>query len=87
MEYMKYIILVINVVAFILMGIDKLKAKKGWWRIPEKVFFVLAVLFGAPGVWLGMYVFRHKTQHRSFKIGVPIALMLNILCMYHFIVK
>ncbi len=87
MKYIQYIILAINVVAFILMGIDKLKAKRHWWRVPEKTFFILAVFFGATGVWLGMKVFRHKTRHRSFTIGIPLAFILNILCLYFYFAK
>jgi uncharacterized membrane protein YsdA (DUF1294 family) len=76
-------IIIINLAAFLLMGWDKFKAKKGWWRIPEKTFFILAAVLGASGVLLGMKIFHHKTKHREFTIGVPFFLILNIACYYY----
>ena len=55
----------------ILMGIDKHRAKRHQWRIPEKTLFLVAALGGSPGVWAGMYLFRHKTKHVSFLLGIP----------------
>ncbi len=69
---------VINVVLFTMMGIDKRKAVKGKWRIPEKTLFLLAVMGGSVGGILGMYVFRHKTKHWSFKLGFPAILVLQL---------
>ena len=65
-----YLIL-INLALFVLMGADKNAARMGAWRIPEKTLFLLAFLGGAPGGILGMYTFRHKTRHASFKYGFP----------------
>ena len=80
---MKLIILIyvifINLLAFILMGIDKWKAQHHKWRIPEKTLFLTALLFGSPGMLAGMYIFRHKTKHLSFKIGIPLILLLQIV--------
>ena len=59
-------LLVWNFVAFALMGVDKAKARRGRWRIPEKTLFLSAILGGSVGAMLGMSLFRHKTQHRRF---------------------
>ena len=68
---------VVSVVGFIAMGIDKSKAKRGAWRIPEKTLLGMAFLGGGAGVWLGMELFRHKTKHLHFKIGVPVITLLE----------
>ncbi len=60
------------------MLIDKYKAKKNKWRIKEQNFFITAAIGGAAGVLLGMTMARHKTQHKSFYIGIPILYLLNI---------
>lgn len=66
------------IVSFALMGIDKLLSKKEGRRIPEKTFFLLSLLGGALGVALGMGLFKHKTQKRSFLLVIPLLLILNI---------
>ena len=66
-------------VLFAMMGIDKALAKRGAWRIPEKTLFLLSVLGGALGSIIGMYFFRHKTKHASFKLGMPLLLIVNII--------
>lgn len=71
--------LVINGMGFAFMGIDKWKAKKRAWRIPESTLFLVALLGGALGSVIGMYTFRHKTRHASFVWGMPIILVLHIL--------
>ena len=68
----------INVVTFLLYGIDKFKAQRSRWRIPEAVLLGLAVVGGSVGAWLGMMVWRHKTQHKKFKYGIPLILALQI---------
>ena len=60
---------------FVLMGVDKWKAKRGAWRVKESTFFLLAALGGAPGAILGMWAFRHKTRHWYFKFGLPALLL------------
>jgi len=70
---------VVSLVGFFAMGIDKLKAKKGAWRIPEKTLLLIAFLGGGAGVWLGMEVFRHKTKHLQFKYGVPAVCLLEFI--------
>lgn len=72
-------VLVVNLTAFILFGVDKRRAKKGLWRIPEKTLFLSAILGGCPGAILGMKVFHHKTLHKRFRYGLPAILVLQIL--------
>ena len=61
----------LSLAGFVLMGMDKWKAKRGAWRVRERTFFLLAALGGAPGAILGMWAFRHKTRHWYFKFGLP----------------
>lgn len=68
-----------NLVGFVLMGIDKHKAKKKQWRIPEKTLFLSAILGGSIGALYGMHLFRHKTKHKSFKFGMPAILIVQLL--------
>lgn len=70
---------VMNIIAFIVMGIDKWKAKKRAWRIPEATLFILAATGGSIGAIAGMYTFRHKTKHTSFVWGMPAILVVQIL--------
>lgn len=72
-----------NLTTFVIMGIDKFKAIKGLKRISEKTLFLSAFLVGGIGVMCGMAVFRHKTKHLSFKILVPIAVVINGVAMYY----
>jgi uncharacterized membrane protein YsdA (DUF1294 family) len=72
------ILLVMNLLAFALMGIDKAKAKVSAWRIPEKTLFLVTALFGGLGGTLGMNVFRHKTKHWYFKFGFPALLVIQL---------
>lgn len=76
--YLIYL-LIINVIAFSLFGIDKFKAGRRLWRIPEKMLFLSAILGGSIGAILGMQIFRHKTKHKTFTIGIPTILMVQIL--------
>ena len=72
-------LLVINVVGFLLMGIDKLRAKKQVWRVPEKTLFLMALIGGSIGTNVGMYVFRHKTKHWYFVVGMPLIFAFQVL--------
>lgn len=77
------LLLVISGMSFVLfamMGIDKALARRGAWRVPERTLFLLALLGGALGGIIGMYFFRHKTRHASFKAGLPVMLIINIAC-------
>ena len=72
-------LIMINIVGFSIMGIDKKRAKRHQWRIPEKTLFLIAILCGSVGSIAGMYVFRHKTKHPKFVIGMPVILAAQIL--------
>lgn len=73
-----YYLIAINVLTLILFGVDKLKAKKHWWRIPEATLLLTAGMGGRVGALSGMYLFHHKTLHKKFYIGVPVLLLLQI---------
>lgn len=72
-------LLLVNIIAFALMGIDKAKAKKKKWRIPEKTLFFFAAVGGSIGSLAGMQVFRHKTQHNKFVYGMPAILAFQLM--------
>ena len=69
----------INLAAFFAMGLDKWKAKRNAWRIPEKTLFLLVILGGSVGGVLGMQIFRHKTRHWYFKWGFPAILVVHLI--------
>ncbi len=73
---------IINILSFIVMFIDKTLARLQKYRIPERFLFSCAILLGALGIYFGMFAFRHKTKHSSFKFGIPIIFFLNLLCIY-----
>ena len=72
-------LLIINAAAFLLMLLDKRKAIKSKWRIPEATLMWSAALGGSVGALAGMYLFRHKTKHLKFTIGIPVILALQIV--------
>ena len=82
-----YYLLAINAVAFFAYGIDKLKARKGWWRIPEATLLLLAIIGGSIGAWLGMKVWHHKTMHKKFRYGLPLILLLQLSAVLYFLVR
>lgn len=69
--------IVISLISFIIVGIDKLKSKKGDWRVRESTLIILAFLGGAIGVLIGMVFFNHKTKKQKFYIGIPAIYILN----------
>ena len=71
-------LIVINLVGFAQMYVDKRRAKMNKWRIPETQLFLVAIIGGSVGSILGMQVFRHKTKHKSFVIGMPAILVLQV---------
>ncbi len=71
------IIGVMSLAAFVAFGLDKYKAKAGKWRIPERTLFLLALLGGGIGAFLGMKVFHHKTMHKQFVIGIPVIMVIQ----------
>lgn len=72
-------LIAVNLISFILMGVDKSKARKRSWRIPESTLFVLALIGGSIGTIAGMHLFRHKTRHWYFLYGMPAILIIQIL--------
>ena len=85
MEYLslRHIVLVylviINLVTFIMYGIDKLQAKKSKWRFSEAMLLKLAIIGGSIGAWLGMKTWHHKTMHKKFKYGIPTIIIIQLL--------
>ena len=73
-----YYLIVINIVTFLVYGIDKVKAKRGYWRISEVTLLIFAVIGGSIGALLGMKVWHHKTMHKKFKYGLPLILLAQI---------
>lgn len=91
MEQLTYIIIIylaaLNVATFVVYGLDKWKARHERWRITEAALLTLALLGGSIGAWVGMKVWRHKTQHWKFRIGVPLMLVAQtaaalLICFY-----
>lgn len=74
----------INAVAYLVMSEDKRRARLGRDRVPERTLFLLAAIGGALGVWIAMYRKRHKTRHLSFKVGVPLLLVVNVALYTYF---
>ena len=79
MELLLYYFVCVNVLTFLVYGIDKSKARQGKWRISEATLLLFAVIGGSIGAWLGMRVWRHKTMHKKFKYGIPAILMIHII--------
>ena len=77
-----YIYVLWNIVTFFLIMLDKKRARQQIWRIRERTIFLCALFFGATGVFIGMYMFRHKTRHWTFVIGIPVLLIINATCGY-----
>ena len=77
-------LIVINILGFLIMGLDKHKAKMAERRIPENTLFMFTILGGGIGTIAGMYVFHHKTKKMKFKVGMPLILILEILIFVYF---
>ncbi|MBR6962468.1 MAG: DUF1294 domain-containing protein [Prevotella sp.] len=77
-------LIVLNIITFVVYGIDKWKAMKGRWRISEFTLLLLAVIGGSIGALLGMRVWHHKTKHLKFKYGVPLILLAQLALLYFF---
>jgi uncharacterized membrane protein YsdA (DUF1294 family) len=78
-----YLLLLVNITAFIMVGIDKYKARRKAWRIPERVFFWFALIGGCIGVYSGLLTFRHKTRHWYFMFGIPGIFFLQSMIFYY----
>lgn len=81
------VLIVTNLTAFIMMGVDKRRAVKGRWRTSERALLIACACFGALGGWLGMRHFRHKTKHKKFTVSVPIMLILQIALLVYLAVR
>ena len=79
MKYLYAYLVIFNALGFLLMLLDKEKAKKSAWRIPERTLMLVAAVGGSLGALIGMRLFRHKTKHLKFVIGIPVLLVLHIV--------
>ena len=77
MKYFGWYLALVNIVAFIMRGIDKEKARRGAWRIPESTLIGVALLGGSFGAWAGMRYFHHKTRKKKFSVGIPLILVVE----------
>ena len=87
MDYSIIYLFIINALGFALMLLDKQKAKKKQWRIPESTLLGVAVLGGSVGALFGMYAARHKTKKPAFAIGIPVIFLLQVTMILIWIVK
>lgn len=76
------VLVLLNIFGFILVSLDKYKAKNRLWRIPERSFFLLSIMGGSVGVYLGLFVFKHKTRHWYFMTLIPLILIAQIVFIY-----
>ena len=72
-------LVLVNILDFALMGVDKRRARRDAWRVRERTFFLLALLGGTLGAILGMRLFRHKTKHWYFRYGLPVLLAVQVV--------
>lgn len=79
MRLVIYYLIAVNIGTLLIYGLDKLKARRGQWRTPESTLLLLALIGGSIGAWCGMQLFRHKTQHKKFKYGIPAILIIQFL--------
>ena len=80
-----YYLLAVNVLTFSVYGVDMWKAQRGRWRVPEATLMGLAALGGSVGAWLAMQLFRHKTQKKKFRYGVPALFVLQVAAVVLFL--
>lgn len=78
------VVATLSCIGFLLMGLDKRKAPRKEWRIPEKVFWAVSLFGGASGCTLGMYMFRHKTKHIQFYLGLPLLTVMQWWLIFRF---
>jgi len=77
-----YILAIVNILAFVFVGIDKYRSKRRVWRIPERAFLWFALIGGCPGLYTGILLFRHKTRHWYFMYGIPLIFILQAILVY-----
>ena len=85
MQLFLYYFLVINLFGVFVMYSDKKKSRKGKWRTPENHIFAIAMAYGALGIFIGMRLFRHKTKHNKFVIGIPMILVAEVFIFFKYI--
>ena len=83
LSYIAVYLFVINLAGFIVMAIDKSKARRNKWRVPEAILFLFAIFGGSIGCLLGMRIFHHKTQKPRFYIGMPVILGIQVLVLLY----
>lgn len=76
------VLAIINGLGLMVMGIDKRRAIRHHYRVAERTLFIIAICGGSLGIWAGMYLFRHKTRHLAFVIGIPVILIAQIILLY-----
>ncbi|PYG90325.1 uncharacterized membrane protein YsdA (DUF1294 family) [Ruminiclostridium sufflavum DSM 19573] len=81
-KFIVIVLLILNISGFILVSLDKYKAKNKLWRIPERSFFILSILGGSIGVYTGLILFNHKTRHWYFMIIIPLIILAQIVFIY-----
>lgn len=86
-KYVIAVLLVLNILGFILVSLDKYKAKNRLWRIPERSFFLLSILGGSIGVYIGLFFFNHKTRNWYFMMLIPLIIFIQIIFIFFLINK
>lgn len=86
-RFLETLMIALNVLAFILMGLDKRNARAHKGRVPEKIFLAMAFVGGSAGVWLGMQIFRHKTKHTLFIVMIPLMVAVQVLALLYFTLR
>ncbi|MEA4848303.1 MAG: DUF1294 domain-containing protein [Clostridiaceae bacterium] len=80
-------LIIVNIAAFAIMGTDKYKAQRNKWRVSETSIFILGLIGGGTGIFLGMRFFRHKTKHLKFTLGIPVIVIINIIMLGYILQK
>lgn len=87
MKYLLVYLIIINALTLLFMLVDKVKAKRNLWRIPERTLLSLCALGGSLGGLLGMKLFRHKTLHLRFSIGIPVMLAVHVVILVFLVIR
>lgn len=82
MKFFVYYLLLINALGFVFMSVDKYRARKNLWRVPERTLLAFAFLGGSFGVLLGIRLLRHKTRKEKFSVGVPVLFAFHSLLVF-----
>ncbi|HEX2927004.1 MAG TPA: DUF1294 domain-containing protein [Ruminiclostridium sp.] len=82
-KYIIFILILLNIFGFVLVSLDKYKAKNKLWRIPERSFFLLSILGGSVGVYTGLLTFKHKTRHWYFMTIIPLIIIAQLVFLYY----